>query len=316
MRKFNSSVATVLMAISYMTLQADAAVYTGSASGFVVAEPGTPRTSITGGQHATIVSLGPQVGVTNQAFAPDGSARAQTGMGINKAYSMGRDGNLGYAGSYWAEVFTVYGGTGEFELSLEWELSGGLIGAGGGIGLNADMPEADPNGTASVRWQKKFGSPEILTRDLSNPNLFLDLAYSQTSMLSHPADTRDPVSDDNFLFATTYDEEGNPIYDIDLAGGSPLNDSNYSDLLGTIVGLRTTWEYGRPFAVAFLLETWADGGGVSDFFSTGVFSGLTLPQGASVVTQTGASYSVSYVPEPGAAVVLLGGLPLLMRRKA
>jgi len=72
-----------------------------------------------------------------------------------------------------------------------------------------------------------------------------------------------------------------------------------------------------PLEFGVLLEGWAADGGAVDFFNTGTFTELLLPQGATLVSAGGGSYSVTNaVPEPSsAAFLLVSVVAVCVRRK-
>jgi hypothetical protein len=297
----------------------------GSSTGWVVADAGSDSSNIQPGENSTI-SLA-SLAVPNTQTSPNSAVFAQSNFPDVKLKVDSRNapGKVAYGGAYFGDRLNFTGGVGAFEIGLRWGFDGGISGARGAYGIGALPPDAPLAGSAAVDF-KVFLSPfgdSVL--NISDTDLFKDLALAPSLVFGEeildvpsfdPFDTSGGSygpSGGNFLFEE-YDEQG--MATGNLVGGY-YTDENADDLIGTGGGARIDWNYGDSFDIGVLLEGWAANGGVVDFSQTGSFVSITVPQGTTVTSSSGATYNVIFaVPEPSfASLLFLGSLSVVLRRR-
>ena len=288
----------------------------GVATGWVVANAGEDASGIAPGENSTQVFTG--LNVISSSSSSDGAVDTESSFPDVKvsvdSMSIGSD-KVAYGGAYFEDSITILGGSGSFEMSMRWDFDGGISGAGGEFSVGPNPGIGARSGSAAANFRvfvEPFGHS---TLDLTDTDLFKDVALEPSGELEVPF--FDPFGEGgNTLELPGFNSVSNFVFD-SIVNGEPTDDfieawytdTNADSLAFLGGGASFTWEYGVPLEYGVLLEGWAANGGAVDFFNTGTFTQLLLPNGATVDSEGGATYDVvNAVPEPSAAIALLIGL--------
>lgn len=243
-------------------------------------------------------------------------AAARTFFGRNGAVADSRTGEMvalgtvemgqsAYAASYYGDVFLFSGRRGAFSVSIGWTIEGAMWDENGSFSLlvgpndwEFSYSDRGTSGSAWARWRTYYYS-------------ILDL----NSLELQGANPADPVGG--------YVEEMFRNSD-----GGILTPSNVMET-GNVVGIQFLWDYGVPLPIGSLLEVYAQGGAIAEFYNSGVLSYIEVPEGTVVQAASGTQYNIRYrptgdpnneVPEPSAMAMaamfaLVAGGIALRRRK-